>query len=127
MFNLLQVIFLLLAAMEYQTNVINAQPQVTVTQYTVSRGSSEWSTNACDCCEDCGICLCGTFVPCILACQVAQDSDESCCLACLPGALIALRTSIRNRYNIGVSVVQMSNHLLNKKTRILIMNSIMKS
>lgn len=71
--------------------------------------------------------LCGTFVPCILACQVAQDSDESCCLACLPGALIALRTSIRNRYNIGVSVVQISNHLLNKKTRILIMNSIMKS
>uniref|UniRef100_A0A3Q4MUQ2 Cornifelin n=4 Tax=Pseudocrenilabrinae TaxID=318546 RepID=A0A3Q4MUQ2_NEOBR len=93
-----------LLSMEYQTNVINAQPQVTVTQYTVSRGSSEWSTNACDCCEDCGICLCGTFVPCILACQVAQDSDESCCLACLPGALIALRTSIRNRYNIGGSV-----------------------
>lgn len=58
MFNLLQVVFLLLAAMEYQTNVINAQPQVTVTQYTVSRGSSEWSTNACDCCEDCGICTC---------------------------------------------------------------------
>lgn len=62
--------------------------------------------------------LCGTFVPCILACQVAQDSDENCCLTCLPGALIALRTSIRNRYNIGVSVLQM--------TRILIMNSIKK-
>uniref|UniRef100_A0A669F022 Cornifelin n=1 Tax=Oreochromis niloticus TaxID=8128 RepID=A0A669F022_ORENI len=72
-----------------------------IRSYTVSSGSSEWNTNACDCCEDC---LCGTFVPCILACKVAQDSDESCCLACLPGALIALRTSIRNRYNIGGSV-----------------------
>ncbi|MBN3300490.1 CNFN protein, partial [Amia calva] len=48
--------------------------------------------------------LCGTFLPCILACKVAQDQDESCCLPFLPGALIALRTRIRDMYGIGGSV-----------------------
>uniref|UniRef100_W5MAL1 Uncharacterized protein n=1 Tax=Lepisosteus oculatus TaxID=7918 RepID=W5MAL1_LEPOC len=89
-------------AMAYQTEVINSQPQVTVTSYTVSRTTSDWSSNICDCCGDCGICEsdCGTFLPCILACQVAQDQGESCCLPFLPGALIALRTSMRDKYSI---------------------------
>ncbi|KAG9337721.1 hypothetical protein JZ751_028218 [Albula glossodonta] len=91
--------------MAYQTEVISSQPQVTVTSYTLSSGSSsEWSSNVCDCCEDCGICLCGTFLPCILGCKVAQDHGDSCCLPFLPGAFIALRTSIRNKYNIGGSI-----------------------
>ncbi|XP_069041349.1 cornifelin homolog isoform X2 [Lepisosteus oculatus] len=90
--------------MAYQTEVINSQPQVTVTSYTVSRTTSDWSSNICDCCGDCGICLCGTFLPCILACQVAQDQGESCCLPFLPGALIALRTSMRDKYSIEGSI-----------------------
>ncbi|KAM3613797.1 uncharacterized protein V6R79_005162 [Siganus canaliculatus] len=88
--------------MAFQSNVISSQPQVTVTQYSVSQGSSDWNSNVCDCCEDCGICLCATFVPCILACKVAQDNGDSCCVPFLPGAMIALRTSIRSRYNIGI-------------------------
>lgn len=147
--------FLLLAAMEFQPNVITLQPQVNVTQYNASAGSSEWNTSVCDCCEDCGICtclhgflwehdkayqqcnmnrnmimhlsppgLCGTFIPCILACKVAQDSDESCCLPCLPGAMIALRTSIRHRHNIGVRVLKTSNQLLEHETIIPIMMKI---
>ncbi|XP_041650194.1 cornifelin homolog [Cheilinus undulatus] len=90
--------------MAFQPNVISTQPQVTVTQYAVSSRSSDWSSNVCDCCEDCGICLCASFLPCILACQVAQDHGDSCCLAFLPGAMIALRTSIRSKYNIEGSV-----------------------
>ncbi|XP_012694815.2 cornifelin homolog [Clupea harengus] len=90
--------------MSYQTEVISNQPQVTVTSFQISGGSSEWTSNACDCCEDCGICLCGTFLPCILGCKVAQDYGDSCCLPCLPGAMIALRTGIRNRYNIEGSI-----------------------
>lgn len=48
--------------------------------------------------------LCATFIPCILGCKVAQDNGDSCCLPFLPGAMIALRTSIRSKYNIEVSV-----------------------
>lgn len=51
----------------------------------------------------CFIGLCGAFIPCILACKVAQDHGESCCLPFLPGAMLALRTSIRNKYSINVS------------------------
>ncbi|XP_027868424.1 cornifelin homolog [Xiphophorus couchianus] len=119
--------------MAIQSNVVTSQP----TQYTVTTGrSSDWSTNACDCCDDCGICmcflwdckrklvkfssplnlnfylfiylsskgLCGAFIPCILGCKVAQDNGDSCCLPFLPGAMIALRTSIRSKYNIEGSV-----------------------
>ncbi|XP_041843053.1 cornifelin homolog [Melanotaenia boesemani] len=89
--------------MAFQSNVVNSQP-VVVTQYTVSSGLSDWSTDVCDCCDDCGICLCGTFIPCILGCKVAQDSGECCCLPFLPGVSIALRTSIRSKYNISGSV-----------------------
>ncbi|XP_033959219.1 cornifelin homolog isoform X2 [Pseudochaenichthys georgianus] len=90
--------------MAFQSNVISSQPQVTVTQYTVTSGSVDWRSNVCDCGEDCGICLCATFLPCILGCQVAQDHGESCCLPFLPGAMIALRTSMRDKYHIEGSV-----------------------
>ncbi|XP_043972997.1 cornifelin homolog [Gambusia affinis] len=87
--------------MAFQSTVVTSQP----TQYTVTTGrSSDWSTNVCDCCDDCGICLCGAFIPCILGCKVAQDNGDSCCLPFLPGAMIALRTSIRSKYNIEGSV-----------------------
>uniref|UniRef100_A0A671T0G1 PLAC8 protein n=1 Tax=Sinocyclocheilus anshuiensis TaxID=1608454 RepID=A0A671T0G1_9TELE len=80
--------------MPYQTEVMTSQPQMTVTSYTVSH----WSSDVCDCCDDCGICLCGAFIPCILGCKVAQDNGDSCCLPFLPGAMIALRTSIHDKY-----------------------------
>ncbi|XP_052434303.1 cornifelin homolog [Carassius gibelio] len=86
--------------MSYQTEAVSSQPQMTVTSYTVSH----WSSDVCDCCDDCGICLCGAFIPCILGCKVAQDNGDSCCLPFLPGAMIALRTSIRDRYRINGSV-----------------------
>ncbi|KAM4581040.1 cornifelin homolog [Odontesthes bonariensis] len=88
--------------MAFHSNVVNLQP-TSNTQYNVS-SSSHWSTNVCDCCDDCGICLCATCIPCILGCNVAQNSGESCCLPFLPGAMIALRTSIRNKYRIDGSV-----------------------
>nr|XP_014345776.1 PREDICTED: cornifelin homolog A-like [Latimeria chalumnae] len=48
--------------------------------------------------------LCGVFLPCILACRVAQDFEECCCVAFLPGSLLAMRTGIRERYHISGSV-----------------------
>ncbi|KAK1795393.1 hypothetical protein P4O66_010562, partial [Electrophorus voltai] len=100
--------------MAYQAEMISTQPQVTITNYTITTGSSDWSSNLCDCCDDCGIlcvcvmgkkvissdCLCGTFIPCILGCKIAQDHGDTCCLPFLPGAMIALRTSIRDKYRI---------------------------
>ncbi|CAI9580417.1 unnamed protein product [Staurois parvus] len=62
--------------------------------------TSQWSTNVMDCFEDMGICLCGTFVPCILACRVATDYGECCCLPLVFGTTLAMRTGIRERYHI---------------------------
>ncbi|XP_069559838.1 cornifelin homolog [Brachyistius frenatus] len=90
--------------MAFQSNVINSQPQISVSQYTVSSELSDWNSNVCACCDDFSICLCATFVPCILGCKVAQDNRDSCCLPFLPGAMIALRTSMRSRYHIEGSV-----------------------
>ncbi|XP_062393740.1 cornifelin homolog [Sardina pilchardus] len=90
--------------MSYQTEVISSQPQMTVTSYKITTGSSTWNTDVCDCFDDCGICLCGTFLPCCLGCKVAQDHGESCCVPFLPGGLVALRTSIRNQYGISGSI-----------------------
>lgn len=56
--------------------------------------------------------LCATFIPCILGCKVAQDNGDSCCLPFLPGAMIALRTSMRSKYHIDVSVIMLSTHTL---------------
>ncbi|XP_040182791.1 cornifelin homolog A-like [Rana temporaria] len=74
---------------------VTMQPQA-MQAYT----TSQWSSDIMNCCEDMGICLCGTFIPCILACRVASDFGECCCLPILPGTLLALRTGIRERYHI---------------------------
>uniref|UniRef100_A0A8C3SPJ3 Cornifelin n=1 Tax=Chelydra serpentina TaxID=8475 RepID=A0A8C3SPJ3_CHESE len=78
------------------------QPGRVQTSY--SQGSSAWSSGTCDCFADMGVCLCGTFVPCVLACQVSQDFGESCFLPCLPGSLLALWTGVRERYHIEGSI-----------------------
>ncbi|KAM9298937.1 cornifelin homolog [Gastrophryne carolinensis] len=80
---------------------ISTQPQVMA--YTTT--SSEWHSDVMDCCEDMGICLCGAFVPCILACRVSTDYGECCCVPyAAPGALLAMRTGIRERYRIPGSI-----------------------
>ncbi|KAM4651456.1 cornifelin homolog [Discoglossus pictus] len=81
---------------------ITSQPQM-VQAYTTS-SSNQWNSEVMDCCEDVGICLCGTFVPCILACRVASDFGECCCLPCLGGAILAMRTGIRERHHIPGSI-----------------------
>ncbi|KAG8433858.1 hypothetical protein GDO86_012286 [Hymenochirus boettgeri] len=62
-----------------------AYPVVNQPQGMQSYGASnsQWNSDVFDCCEDMGICLCGTFIPCILACKVASDMGECCCLPML--------------------------------------------
>ncbi|XP_034973484.1 cornifelin homolog [Zootoca vivipara] len=92
--------------MAYQTEfIIDAQPKAADTSYTLSNQGA-WNTELCDCCSDMGICLCGTFVPCILACRVSEQAGECCCLPYLPGTIVALRTSVRERFQIGGSICE---------------------
>ncbi|KAJ7304007.1 hypothetical protein JRQ81_011525 [Phrynocephalus forsythii] len=92
------------ADMAYQTEVVvGSQPQPMGTSYTFS-SQGTWTSDLCDCCSDMGICLCGTFVPCVLACRVSEQAGECCCLPYLPGTLIALRTGVRERYHIEGSI-----------------------
>uniref|UniRef100_A0A670Z9A1 Placenta associated 8 n=1 Tax=Pseudonaja textilis TaxID=8673 RepID=A0A670Z9A1_PSETE len=81
--------------MDYQPMVVT-QPQVVLT---VQSNRTYWQTDLCDCCSDCGVCLCGMFCfPC-LAGQVASDMNECCCC----GATVAMRAVYRTKYNIPVS------------------------
>ncbi|XP_077192857.1 cornifelin [Paroedura picta] len=90
--------------MAYQTEmIIDAQPQPMGNNYTFS-SQGAWSSDLCDCCTDMGVCLCATFVPCILACRVSEQAGEFFCLPCLPGTLIALRTGVREKYHIEGSI-----------------------
>ncbi|KAG8429199.1 hypothetical protein GDO86_018076, partial [Hymenochirus boettgeri] len=78
------------------------QPQVAPAFVTsISTGiSTQWNSDIFDCCDDMGVCLCGTFVPCILACKVASDYGECCCLPMIGGSVLAMRTGMRERFRI---------------------------
>ncbi|XP_066488766.1 placenta-specific gene 8 protein-like [Tiliqua scincoides] len=77
--------------------VIVSQPQVVVLQ----SQNGQWQSDLCDCFSDCGVCLCGTFVPCCLGCQIASDMDE-CCLC---GPTMAMRAVYRTKYGIPGSLL----------------------
>ncbi|XP_078506512.1 cornifelin homolog A-like [Lissotriton helveticus] len=79
---------------------ISSQPQ----SMGYSTQTSQWHSEVMDCFDDMGICLCGTFVPCILMCQVSQDFGEHFCLPCLPGTFLALQTAMRERWHIPGSI-----------------------
>ncbi|KYO19174.1 prenylated Rab acceptor protein 1 isoform B [Alligator mississippiensis] len=90
--------------MSYQTEIIvDSQPGPLGPGAVFSVGAlpgGAWSSELCDCCSDVGTCLCGALVPCILASRVSERFGQTCLLPCLPGALVALRTGIRERYRI---------------------------
>ncbi|XP_063168314.1 cornifelin-like [Candoia aspera] len=65
----------------------------------------DWKTGLMDCTADKSICMCGAFAPCILACKVAIDYGECCCVPFLPGALVAMRTGLREQLRIKVPPV----------------------
>ncbi|ELU09570.1 hypothetical protein CAPTEDRAFT_122528, partial [Capitella teleta] len=47
----------------------------------------------------------GTFVPCILGCQLASAMNESCCVPnMLHGGLMGMRIKGRMQYNIGGTI-----------------------
>lgn len=82
--------------------ILKMNPVVTQPGYGMGGAvmTSDWQTGAFDCCGDIGICLCGTFFPLCLSCQIASDMNE-CCLC---GASVAMRTKYRTRYGIPGSI-----------------------
>ncbi|XP_069497025.1 cornifelin-like [Ambystoma mexicanum] len=65
---------------------------------------NSWSTNLFDCLDDIEVCLCGGLCPCIHCCMLADTLGECFCTPYLPGARVAMRTSLRNRFNIKGSI-----------------------
>ncbi|XP_077337815.1 cornifelin homolog B-like [Lithobates pipiens] len=68
--------------------------------YAAMSPTGEWSSELCDCCSDCGTCLFGFCFPTCLACYVADQYGESCCLPLVPGGMTAMRTHMRLTYGI---------------------------
>ncbi|KYO45329.1 cornifelin [Alligator mississippiensis] len=60
----------------------------------------DWRSGLLDCNSDSGICVLGSVLPCVLACQVAMAYGECCCVPFLPGALVAMRTGLREQRRI---------------------------
>ncbi|XP_006198257.1 placenta-specific gene 8 protein-like [Vicugna pacos] len=75
-------------------------PVVSQPRYGAGATASDWQTGMFDCCDDMGVCLCGTLFPLCLSCQIASDMNE-CCLC---GASVAMRTMYRTRYGIPGSI-----------------------
>ncbi|XP_063055526.1 cornifelin homolog B-like [Engraulis encrasicolus] len=82
--------------------VVSQQPRQNQ-QSRASKSASQktrWSTKVLDCTADMPVCICGWCFGPLLACQLAKRYDESCCLPFLPGGVVALRTKMRQKYNI---------------------------
>uniref|UniRef100_A0A7N4V7C2 Cornifelin n=2 Tax=Sarcophilus harrisii TaxID=9305 RepID=A0A7N4V7C2_SARHA len=56
--------------------------------------------------DDTNLCVNGALFPCLLACYVAHTQGECCCLPYLPGALVAMRTSLRTSQGIQGSIAE---------------------
>ncbi|XP_059177151.1 placenta-specific gene 8 protein-like [Physella acuta] len=88
-----------------QTTSMNTIHIQTTPAFAPVKPPRNWSSGICSCCDDCGICLCGTFCHCCLQSQNAADLGESCCLfCCVPGAGTALRVKLRMQENITGSI-----------------------
>ncbi|XP_018410281.1 PREDICTED: cornifelin homolog [Nanorana parkeri] len=85
------------------TYPVSTQPQM-VQLISTTTNISSWNSDVFDCCDDCGICLCGTFFPICLACNVASDYGECCCLPVIGGTVLAMRTGLRERHRIPGSI-----------------------
>ncbi|XP_041361805.1 cornifelin homolog A-like [Gigantopelta aegis] len=89
-----------MGAQPQHTTVIVNQPMAMQ-----NSGPRPWSSGICGCCEEMSSCCLGWFCPCILACNVATDMGESCCVpCCVHGGLVAMRTKIRIQNNIHGSI-----------------------
>uniref|UniRef100_A0A8D1WFE3 Placenta associated 8 n=1 Tax=Sus scrofa TaxID=9823 RepID=A0A8D1WFE3_PIG len=83
-------------------SVLKMNPVVSQPRYGAGGTAvSDWQSGVFDCCDDMGICICGTFFPLCLSCQIASDMNE-CCLC---GASVAMRTMYRTRYGIPGSIM----------------------
>ncbi|KAM6440632.1 placenta-specific gene 8 protein-like [Liasis olivaceus] len=76
--------------------VVMSQPQIVV-----QHQCPQWQTGLLDCCDDCGVCMCGLCCPLCLGCQIASDMDE-CCLC---GLTMAIRSVYRTKYGIPGSLL----------------------
>jgi len=83
-----------------------------VTQVVINQPTSNereqlrpWSSNKCDCCEDCHSCLCVLFFgSCFTSCLATRMGENSCTPCCVPGGVIAMRSVLRSKNNIQGSI-----------------------
>ncbi|XP_046893326.1 cornifelin-like isoform X1 [Hypomesus transpacificus] len=80
---------------------VMSQPRMTGTVVVQTR----WHSRMLECCIDKRVCMCGAFCPGVLSCQMAEKYGECFCLPILPGAMMMMRTGMRERYNIPGSIV----------------------
>lgn len=80
------------------TTVVIQQPQTQI----LVQGPGDWSSDICACCDDMTLCLIGLCCPFFLPCVVSVKAGECCCVGWM--CPVALRATIRERYNIRGSI-----------------------
>ncbi|XP_055512069.1 cornifelin homolog [Leucoraja erinacea] len=72
----------------------------------VGNRNGQWSSGQCGVCDDMTVCTLGFFCPMFLGCYLADRYGENCCVAMLPGGMVALRTHMRLSYGIQGSICE---------------------
>ncbi|XP_053319161.1 cornifelin homolog [Spea bombifrons] len=97
---------------------ISTQPGVVTTQVMSVEPGSRWTTDMCDCCDDCGICCCALWCfPCMMCNTVSEFGECMClplmdpfcmgylgCSSLCPPITLAMRAAVRERYKIKGSI-----------------------
>ncbi|RNA37698.1 placenta-specific protein 8 [Brachionus plicatilis] len=81
--------------MSKQERVKSAQPNMEVWEF-----ENHWSRDMSDCCTDCGTCCFALFCPMCFLGQLFMRTNECCCMWCIPGGLMSLRSKLRTGFRI---------------------------
>ncbi len=77
------------------SRVVVAQPNTDVWEF-----ENHWQKNLTDCCDNCGDCMCAFCCTICFVGKLFRRTGESCCMFCIPGSLMSLRTKLRTGFRI---------------------------
>uniref|UniRef100_H2YSP3 Uncharacterized protein n=1 Tax=Ciona savignyi TaxID=51511 RepID=H2YSP3_CIOSA len=94
---------------QFQPVPVQVQPQSYNTTTTVVINQPQgriWRNGLCDCCSNCGICMCVYCFQACYQCGLANRMGESCCVGLTASGMSSLRTKFRMIHGIQGTVLE---------------------